>query len=33
MVIDVTVMDGDGDWRQEVRTEVIERVLAAMADT
>ncbi|ALC18402.1 hypothetical protein ACH46N_22155 [Streptomyces pristinaespiralis] len=32
MVIDVTVMDGDGDWRQEVRTEVIERVLAAMAD-
>ncbi|MGW3726581.1 tautomerase family protein [Streptomyces sp. NPDC000851] len=30
MVIDVTVMDGD--WRQEVRAEVIERVLAAMAD-
>ncbi|MFD8227782.1 4-oxalocrotonate tautomerase family protein [Streptomyces massasporeus] len=30
MVIDVTVMDGD--WRQEVRTEVIERVLAALAD-
>ena len=29
MVIDVTVMDGD--WRQEVRAEVIERVLAAMA--
>ncbi|MFI6493451.1 hypothetical protein [Streptomyces sp. NPDC050564] len=29
MVIDVTVMDGD--WRQEVRTELIERVLAAMA--
>ena len=28
-VIDVTVMDGD--WRQEVRAEVIERVLAAMA--
>ncbi|MFF3604267.1 tautomerase enzyme [Streptomyces sp. NPDC002463] len=30
MVIDVAVMDGD--WRQEVRTAVIERVLAAMAD-
>lgn len=30
MVIDVAVMDGD--WRQEVRTEVIERLLAAMAD-
>ena len=30
MVIDVAVMDAD--WRQEVRTEVIERVLAAMAD-
>ncbi|CAM5522106.1 hypothetical protein STAFG_2831 [Streptomyces afghaniensis 772] len=30
MVIDVTVMDGD--WRQEVRAEVIERVLAAMTD-
>ncbi|MFF3332295.1 4-oxalocrotonate tautomerase family protein [Streptomyces sp. NPDC002888] len=30
MVIDVTVMDAD--WRQEVRTEVIERALAAMAD-
>src|SRR3954453_2824510 len=29
MVIDVAVMDAD--WRQEVRTEVIERVLAAMA--
>ncbi|WEH19994.1 tautomerase enzyme [Streptomyces sp. VNUA24] len=29
MVIDVTVMDGD--WRREVRAEVIERVLAAMA--
>ena len=28
MVIDVAVMDGD--WRQEVRTEVIERILAAM---
>ncbi|MGW7402907.1 tautomerase enzyme [Streptomyces sp. NPDC054833] len=28
-VIDVAVMDGD--WRQEVRAEVIERVLAAMA--
>ncbi len=30
MVIDVTVMDGD--WRREVRAEVIKRVLAAMAD-
>ncbi|MER5507536.1 tautomerase enzyme [Streptomyces sp. NPDC002766] len=30
MVIDVAVMDGD--WRQEVRTAVIERILAAMAD-
>ncbi|MEU2915176.1 tautomerase family protein [Streptomyces massasporeus] len=30
MVIDVTVMDGD--WRRDVRTEVIERVLAALAD-
>ncbi|MFD9038880.1 hypothetical protein [Streptomyces bottropensis] len=30
MAIDVAVMDGD--WRQEVRTEVIERVLAALAD-
>ncbi|MFI9580513.1 4-oxalocrotonate tautomerase family protein [Streptomyces sp. NPDC052236] len=30
MMIDVTVMDGD--WRQNVRAEVIERVLAAMAD-
>lgn len=30
MVIDVTVMDGD--WRQEVRGEVLTRVLAAMAD-
>ena len=30
MVIDVAVMDAD--WRQEVRTQVIERVLAAMAD-
>lgn len=29
MVIDIAVMDGD--WRQEVRTEVIERILAAMA--
>ncbi|MEU6600103.1 tautomerase enzyme [Streptomyces flaveolus] len=28
MVIDVM----DGDWRQEVRAEVIKRVLAAMAD-
>ncbi|MFF3584864.1 hypothetical protein [Streptomyces mirabilis] len=30
MVIDVAVMDGD--WRREVRTEVIERVLAALAE-
>ncbi|MFI6360530.1 tautomerase enzyme [Streptomyces sp. NPDC050743] len=30
MVIDVAVMDGD--WRQEVRAEVIERVLSAMAE-
>ncbi|MEV6236773.1 hypothetical protein [Lentzea sp. NPDC051838] len=30
MVIDVAVMDAD--WRREVRAEVIERVLAAMAD-
>ncbi|MGW0712063.1 tautomerase family protein [Streptomyces sp. NPDC002643] len=30
MVIDVAVMDGD--WRQEVRTEVVERVLAALAE-
>jgi hypothetical protein len=30
MMIDVAVMDGD--WRQEVRTQVIERLLAAMAD-
>ncbi|MFJ8945094.1 tautomerase enzyme [Streptomyces sp. NPDC102395] len=30
MVIDVAVMDGD--WRQEVRAAVIERVLAATAD-
>ncbi|MFJ9740339.1 4-oxalocrotonate tautomerase family protein [Streptomyces sp. NPDC101166] len=30
MAIDVTVMDGD--WRDEVRAEVVERVLAAMAD-
>ncbi|MBT1098036.1 tautomerase enzyme [Streptomyces sp. Tu102] len=30
MVIDVAVMEGD--WRQEVRTAVIERILAAMAD-
>ncbi|WP_316754495.1 tautomerase enzyme [Streptomyces herbicida] len=29
MVIDVAVMAGD--WRQEVRAEVIERILAAMA--
>ncbi|UXY31650.1 tautomerase enzyme [Streptomyces sp. HUAS TT20] len=29
MVIDVAVMDGD--WRQEVRAEAIERMLAAMA--
>ncbi|MDX3457386.1 tautomerase enzyme [Streptomyces sp. ME02-8801-2C] len=30
MAIDIAVMDGD--WRQEVRTAVIERVLAALAD-
>ncbi|MEU6986423.1 tautomerase enzyme [Streptomyces sp. NPDC046324] len=30
MVIDVAVMDGD--WRQEVRAAVIERILAAMAE-
>jgi phenylpyruvate tautomerase PptA (4-oxalocrotonate tautomerase family) len=30
MLIDVAVMDGD--WTREVRAEVIERVLAAMAD-
>jgi phenylpyruvate tautomerase PptA (4-oxalocrotonate tautomerase family) len=30
MVIDVAVMEGD--WRQEVRTAVIERILAATAD-
>ena len=30
MVVDVTVMDGD--WRRDVRKEVIERVLAALAD-
>ncbi|MCP9211427.1 tautomerase family protein [Streptomyces sp. NEAU-Y11] len=30
MVIDVAVMDGD--WHQAVRAQVIERVLAAMAD-
>ncbi|MFJ2923811.1 4-oxalocrotonate tautomerase family protein [Streptomyces massasporeus] len=30
MVIDVTVVDGD--WRRDVRAEVIERVLAALAD-
>ncbi|MFJ8048670.1 4-oxalocrotonate tautomerase family protein [Streptomyces luteogriseus] len=30
MVIDVTVMDGD--WSRDVRKEVIERVLAALAD-
>ncbi|MBD9728916.1 tautomerase enzyme [Streptomyces caniscabiei] len=29
MVVDVTVMDGD--WRREVRAEVVERVLAALA--
>ncbi|MFF4572043.1 hypothetical protein [Streptomyces sp. NPDC001410] len=29
MVIDVAVMDGD--WRREVRVEVIERILAALA--
>jgi phenylpyruvate tautomerase PptA (4-oxalocrotonate tautomerase family) len=30
MVIDVAVMDGD--WRREVRAEVVERVLAAMTE-
>ena len=30
MVIDVAVMDGD--WRREVRAEVIERILAAPAE-
>ena len=30
MVIDVAVMDGD--WRHEVRAEVIERILAALAE-
>jgi len=30
MVIDVAVMDGD--WRREVRAEVIERILAALAE-
>ncbi|MEU0220552.1 tautomerase enzyme [Streptomyces sp. NPDC006265] len=30
MVIDVTVMDGD--WHRDVRKEVIERVLTALAD-
>lgn len=30
MVIDVAVMDGD--WRREVRAEVIRRVLAALAE-
>ncbi|MFD3311649.1 tautomerase enzyme [Streptomyces sp. NPDC058694] len=30
VVIDVVVMDGD--WRQQVRAEVIERLLAAMAE-
>ncbi|MDN0199230.1 tautomerase enzyme [Streptomyces sp. S.PNR 29] len=30
MVIDVAVMDGD--WRREVRAEVIERILSALAD-
>ncbi|MFE7774753.1 4-oxalocrotonate tautomerase family protein [Streptomyces sp. NPDC057445] len=30
MVIDVAVMDAD--WRREIRAEVIERILAAMAD-
>ncbi|MGW8765146.1 tautomerase family protein [Streptomyces sp. NPDC055815] len=30
MAIDVSVMDGD--WRQEVRTAVIERILATLAD-
>ncbi|WP_370416343.1 4-oxalocrotonate tautomerase family protein [Streptomyces fradiae] len=31
MVIDVAVMDGD--WRQEVRAAVIERVLGALAES
>jgi phenylpyruvate tautomerase PptA (4-oxalocrotonate tautomerase family) len=30
MLVDVAVMDGD--WRREVRAEVIERVLAALAE-
>ncbi|MEU9284178.1 tautomerase enzyme [Streptomyces sp. NPDC048275] len=30
IVIDVTVMDGD--WRREVRAEVVERVLVALTD-
>ncbi|MFM9556015.1 MULTISPECIES: tautomerase family protein [Streptomyces] len=30
MVVDVTVMDGD--WRREVRAEVVERILAALAE-
>ncbi|MFF7884137.1 4-oxalocrotonate tautomerase family protein [Streptomyces sp. NPDC020794] len=30
MLVDVAVMDGD--WRPEVRAEVIERLLAALAD-
>jgi hypothetical protein len=30
MIIDVAVMDAD--WRQEVRPQVIERILAAMAN-
>jgi phenylpyruvate tautomerase PptA (4-oxalocrotonate tautomerase family) len=30
MVIDVAVMDAD--WRQDVRAQVIDRILAAMAD-
>ncbi len=30
MVIDVAVMDAD--WRREIRAEVIERILAAMAE-
>ncbi|MDT0468153.1 tautomerase family protein [Streptomyces gibsoniae] len=30
MTIDVAVMDGD--WRREVRAEVIERILAALAE-
>jgi hypothetical protein len=31
MLVDVAVMDGD--WRSEVRAEVIERLQAALADT